>query len=785
MNDKRQPDEQPEPETVRQHILAALKRHPTLRVRIVRSLQIALHSRGIVSVEQIQDKAEQQMPAPHTNAREPADEPADDNAPQAARWDKYQREVMLGLIVDYAVQHFTPTEIDDIVNLTHKRDEAQALEEIATLSQISFGLLKQKVKDFCAIPAGQLKLPEHEATSVRVALIKCFISDQLEFVGVAKKHLAIRDFEDIVDRIIGNDTGLGPIGGKAGGMVLGAKILARAGETDPDAPPAKIHVPESFFVRADAMGDFFNHNGLQEFYDQKYKPIDEIRRESGLILRLFRNADFPPDIVAPIRQMLEHLGEQPLIVRSSSLLEDRFGTVFAGKYRSIFVVNQGGIDERLEALLGAIAEVYASTLMPDPISYRQHHNLLDYNENMGVLIQKIVGRQIGPYFLPVYAGVGLSHNPYRRNPRIRPEDGLARIVFGLGTRAVDRVATDFPRMIPLGLPSVRPEVQTRDIVGMSQRQADVIDLEQRRFATVDVTEVMRHGGSVPGASKVFSTLKHGFLRPLMGDGMIGDTADLVVTFDNFCQSSPIPAWIRWCLQTLEKAYGCPVDIEFASDGVDFYLLQCRPQATGKDKVKVRVPTDVPPERHIFSADRDIISAAVHGIEYVVLIDPRHYNALETVDQRLAIAQVVRRLNQVLEDHRFILLGPGRWGSKDLRLGIRVGYADINNSAMLIEIARRQDGYLPEVSFGSHFFQDMVESDIHYLALYPDEDGTVFAEDFLYGAENQLAELLPECAEQAGVVQVIHIPRANPDGLLLNLDLDGERQQALGYLAPRG
>ena len=161
MNDKRQPDERPEPEIVRQHILAELKRHPTLRVRIVRSLQIALHSRGTVSVEQIQDEAAQQMPAPHTNAGEPADEPADDNAPQAARWDKYQREVMLGLIVDYAGQHFTPTEIDDIVNLTHKRDEAQALEEIATLSQISFGLLKQKVKDFCAIPSGQLKLPEN------------------------------------------------------------------------------------------------------------------------------------------------------------------------------------------------------------------------------------------------------------------------------------------------------------------------------------------------------------------------------------------------------------------------------------------------------------------------------------------------------------------------------------------------------------------------------------------------------------------------------------------------
>jgi len=769
----------PDPDAVRAHIEGLLASHPYLRIRFLRSLLIKLHGKGVVSLEDVQRQADEST----QRETERLAAMQDDNVPLAVRLDEEQRRRMEELTIDYASQHLEPEEIDDVLNLTRKRDEAKSLEEIANLSTVSFGLLKQKVHDFCELPRGQSRLNRHEATSVRVALIKRFVSEQLEFIGIAKQYLTIRDFDDIVQRIIGPDEGGGLIGGKAGGMVLGAKILKREKRKDPDAPDVKIHTPQSWFVRSDVMERFIQHNALHDFLDQKYKPLEEVRRQARMVLNLFRNADFPPEIVDQVRQLLQTVKDAPLIVRSSSLLEDRFGTAFAGKYRSIFVPNQGALEDRLDQLLGAIAEVYASTIMPDPISYRQRHNLIDFTESMGVLIQKLVGHHVGQYFLPTWAGVGFSWNPYRRNPRIKPEDGLARIVFGLGTRAVDRTAQDFPRMIPLGQPSMRPEVKTKDIVQVSQRNVDVIDLEENRFRTVPITEVMDQATTIPGVKHVFSTLEHGFLRPMMGDGLMGDAKDLVVTFDGFTQNTRFPATIKWVLQTLEKAYGCPVDIEYASDGEKFYLLQCRPQALRRGRQEVHLPATVPPGRRIFTADRDVESAEVLDLEYVVLIDPKDYNQLETEDRRVAVAQAVSKLNHELQGKRFALLGPGRWGSKDTRLGVRVGYADIHNTKLLIEIARRQDGYMPEVSFGSHFFQDLVEADIHYLALYPGEQDALFNEEFLHGSPNVLTEILPDAEPLTDVIRLIHVPGAT-DGLVLHVAMDGERQEALGYLGPR-
>jgi len=135
---------------------------------------------------------------------------------------------------------------------------------------------------------------------------------------------------------------------------------------------------------------------------------------------------------------------------------------------------------------------------------------------------------------------------------------------------------------------------------------------------------------------------------------------------------------------------------------------------------------------------------------------------------------------VLEDRRFILVGPGRWGSRDLRMGVRVTYSDIDHTKMRIEVARKQAGYTPEVSFGSHFFQDLVESDIHYLSLYPDGPDTTFNEGFLHGSPNVLTDHVPEATRLAGVVRVIDVPAAT-DGMLLHVLMDGDDQRALGYL----
>ena len=754
-------------------------RFGALEDRIRQAFLIALHSREIVSIDDIYREAR----ARARRATQEDIQPEGDNVQVARRWDAEEKRHIRDLTLEHAARAFQRDEIEDLVNLTRKRERATDLEDIAGLQSVSFGLLARKVRSFCRLPVGLTVLPEQESTSVRLALIRRFISEQLELQGVAKRYLRIRDFDDLVERIVGDDEGMGRIGGKAAGLLLGARILKDARHSDPDAPKLPLRTPDSFYLRSDVMDQFVRHNGLQHVQDHKYRDLDAIRNDYPMLLELFKNAPFPPAVVQRLAEVLERAGTHPLIVRSSSLLEDRFGATFAGKYRSVFVCNQGTREERLTELLGAIAEVFASSLHPDPISYRRRHGLLDFDESMAVLIQRLVGFRSGPYFLPAWAGVAFSRNLIRRNPRIRPEDGMARLVFGLGTRAVDRVGSDMPRVMPLGLPTLRPEVQAIDVVHAAQQRVDLINLARNTFESRDIAEVLDTANALPGSSLVFSTYEHGALRPLAGDGLRLAPGEMVVTFDRLAQASPHPAHIRWCLQTLERAYGCPVDIEFAHDGEQLYLLQCRPQAVPRDRPEVRVPDDVPPERRVFSAHRDVMAGSVAGLEYVVLIDPRDYNTLPTDERRLAVAGVVRSLNRRLEGRRFALLGPGRWGSRDLRLGVHVTYSDIDNTALLVEIARDQGGYTPEVSFGSHFFQDLVESDIQYLALYPDDPDTWFDEDLLLRSPNALADLVPAAADLARVVRVLHLPSVR-DGHTLRVDMDAREQQALGYLERR-
>lgn len=765
-----------DPQRVAEHLAAGYATYPELRRRITQALLIELHRRGNTTVDEIHDRARRRA-----LRRTPGAAAPDANAPTTRRLDRAEWEEVQRLTSEQAARAFSIAEIDDTINLVRKREEAQSLEEIANVSNVSFGLLARRVKDFCRLPEGQTQLPEQDSVAVRVALIRRFISEHLEFIGVAKHHLRIRDFDDLVDRIVGDEEGLGVIGGKAAGMLLGAKILSDAQAAEHNAPQIEIRVPESFYLRSDVIEQFLAHNGLSHFQDQKYKPLEEIRRDYPMVVELFKNAEFPPAMVARMRTILERLGDDPLIVRSSSLLEDRFRTAFAGKYRSVFVANQGDFEDRLHDLLGAIAEVYASILHPDPISYRRRHQLLDYSENMAILIQRLAGRRAGRYFFPVWAGVAVSHNFYRRNPRVRPDDGLARLVFGFGTRAVDRVSRDFPRLMPLGVPTLRPEIKARDIVHFSQREADAIDLEQGRLRTLPLDELLAGVERLPGIAHVCSTFEEGFMRPLVGDTLLGNPADLVVTFDRLAQS-PYPTFLRWALQRLEQAYGTPVDIEFAYDGEHFYFLQCRPQSIGQPSGPVALPVGLEPERKIFSARRDIMTGSVHGIDAIVLVDPQAYTRLPGDEQRLGVAQLIHRLNHALAERRFVLMGPGRWGSRDLRMGVRVGYADINQTRMLIELADTSAGQFLEASFGSHFFHDLMESDIRYLALYPQDEHAIYNTGFLHETPNALTAILPDADGWEAIVRVIDIPRA-ARGLRLNVDMDGDHQRALGYLAP--
>ena len=749
-----------------------LRVRPKLAERIYRELLIDLHRRGIASIDDVHDQVRQRMGQASSGLQH------DPNQSERDRLDEQERTTLELVTREYVARHLSIADVDDRVNLTLKRDEVHNLENVANLANVTFRELADKVQRFCELPLGETRLAPAEVVGTRVALTRHFVSDQLEFIGVAKNFLTIRDFDGITRRIIGSDSGMGRIGGKAGGMILAHRILAAAEKGS--QPFLPIAIPESYYLRSDVVEDFLNLNRLDEYRSQKYKSIDDVSREYPLIRGVFRNSDFPLKIIQALRGVLQKLGNHPLIVRSSSLLEDRFGTAFCGKYASIFLANQGSVEHRLRALLGAIAEVFASVMAPDPILYRREHNLIDYVEDMAVLIQKVVGFPFGHYFLPAFAGVAFSRNEYRWSPRIRREDGLARMVMGLGTRAVDRIGSDYPRMVALGAPTVRPESSVRDVLRCAQRTIDVIDLRRNRLESVRWQDMLASGAEFPMLDKLVSILRDEELYAPTGAQVDAEPQQLCLTFDKLIRATPFVERIRDMLRRLEDAYSLPVDMEFACDGERFYLLQCRTQSQVLVAEPVTVPPDVPDERVIFDAHRYVRTGLIENVEYVVYVDPAAYDAIPSRERRIALARAVGRANRALSEKRFVLMGPGRWGSNDVLLGVPVHYADINHCRLLVEVARQKNGFVPEVSFGTHFFQDLVEAGIHYLPLYPDESGNRFNRGFLNETHNALPQLVPQDAEFAGELRVIHVPAVS-GGHSLSVAMDGETDTALAYL----
>lgn len=749
-----------------------LRRYAHLAERIHRQLLISLHQKGVVTVDAIQDEA-------RTRLGQSTEVLHDPNQAERERLDDQERLLVEQITRDLVSRNFTVDEVDDLVNLALKREEVHSLEKIANLVNVSFRELADKVQRFCELPLGEARLNPAEVLGTRVALIRHLVSDQLEFIGIAKNQLEIHDFADMTRRMVGTDSGMGRIGGKAGGMLLGYRILANAGLVDDPFLP--LAMPDSYYLRSDVVEDFLRLNRLDEYQSQKYKPIDAVSREYPLIRGVFRNGDFPLKIVHGLRRVLEQLGNDPLIVRSSSLLEDRFGTAFCGKYASVFLANQGTLEQRLRALLGAIAEVFASLMAPDPILYRREHNLIDYVEEMAVLIQKVVGFRHGPYFLPAFAGVAFSRNEYRWSPRIRREDGLMRLVVGLGTRAVDRNGAEYPRMVALGAPTLRPESTVGEIRRCAQQTVDAVDLQRNRLDAVRLQTVLSHGTDFPLLDRIVSLYRDDELYPPAGAVVDAEPSQLVVTFDKLLRTSGITQRVQRMLRCLEDTYGCPVDMEFACDGERFYVLQCRTQSQAADAGPVHVPRNVDPESVIFDANRYVRTGIVAGADYVVYVDPARYDAVPSRERRVEIARVIGRINHALDRRSFILIGPGRWGSSDLRLGVPVRYADINRCSLLVEISRRKGGFEPEVSFGTHFFQDLVEANILYLPLYPDQPGTRFNERFLNDSPNILPRIVPDDADFDTEIRVIHVPAVS-GGRRLNVAMDGESDVALAYLA---
>ncbi len=590
-------------------------------------------------------------------------------------------------------------------------------------------------------------------------LISLIIGKKPRITELFKKYFTLQDILDIAFREIGT----GFIGGKSVGMLLGRKIL----EKDMNNDLQKYwESHDSFYIGSDIFYTYIVYNGWWDLHCEQKTPEGYFSLAEELHEK-FHHGKFPEVIREQFYQMLEYFGQSPIIIRSSSLLEDNFGNAFAGKYESVFCANQGSPEERFEEFEKAIRTVYASAMSYDALKYRQSRGLAGKDEQMAILVQRVSGDHYNELFFPHLAGVGHSTNLYVWNNEMNPKAGMLRLVFGLGTRAVDRISGDYARIIPLDSPTKAPPVIYGDEKKFSQHKVDVINLCKNKMDELPIDSF--YTTNLKTDRETFFSIDFPMLNHLRELNRPTNPTPQILDFKKLLTETNFPTLATNILSTLETAYNYPVDIEFTvnfnSEGnYKFNLLQCRPLQTKSLGKMINIPN--PNEENIFFSSRGNFMGgnARISLDYIIFVKAQEYLALQEQD-KYQIARIIGMLNNKLKGKNIMMMGPGRWGTSTPSLGIPVHFSELCNVTVLCEASYSQGGLIPELSFGSHFFQDIVESNIFYVAIFDGETDVKFFPERIISRENILKELLPEEKKWSNV---IHIVKTN--GLSLYSDI---------------
>ncbi len=584
-------------------------------------------------------------------------------------------------------------------------------------------------------------------------ICRIMVTRDSKMLALVKVNFSLEDLLRIRSRLIGT----GFIGGKAVGMLLSRKILMK----DPSAEWGRLLEPhDSFYIGADVYYTYLIQNGLWKL--RMEQKTEEGYFEAARILgERMRSGALPEEIKEQLLQMIEYFGQSPIVVRSSSLLEDSFGDAFAGKYKTIFCVNQGSPEQRYAQLETSIREIFASAMNKEALTYRLQRGLEKADEQMALLIQRVSGSHRNYYFFPDAAGVGVSHNPFVWNKKMDPKAGMVRLVLGLGTRAVNRVEGDYPRMVALDTPMRRPHGGLEDTRKFSQREVDVLNTKNNQLETISVLDLM---GEKPNIEMDYIGIRDHETNKKIRELGIKNQEAWIITFDNLLSQTPFVDMMSRMLKKLETIYRYPVDTEFTinlvKDGkFQINLLQCRPLQTIGPEKQIKFPEHVEKGRILFQFEGNFLGGSIsQPIHRIIYIDPQMYVELP-LPKKYDVARLVGKLNRQIsskEETPTMLLGPGRWGSTTPSLGVPVGFSEINHMTVLGEIAYESGDLMPELSYGTHFFMDLVEMNIFYVAIFPEEKYVYYNMETLNTLPNTLAERVPSYAGYQDVVKVYEV-----------------------------
>ncbi len=562
---------------------------------------------------------------------------------------------------------------------------------------------------------------------------------------LVRDHFSPQDYFEIHSRMIGT----GMIGGKACGMLLARKIVEKR---DPELY-SRIEPHDSFYIGSDVFYSYIVDNGL---WDRKLlqKTEDGYFSQAPAFAEALLHGSFSPQLEARFLKLLEYYGDEPVIVRSSSLLEDGFGNAFAGKYESVFCRSRGSLEEKLQAFESAVRTVYASTVSLGALDYRKRRHLENLDEQMAILVQRVSGSHYGDFFMPLAAGVGYSSSPYRFGME-RPRKGMLRLVCGLGTAAVDRRTGSYPRLVSLDRPASDPSGSSARQHEFSQRLIDVVG---REGEVVESRDSGRVRPLLPGYQQylLFSHDREAETglreRGIREDVLFVSCAGLVGN----------PALMRdmdRILALLQETYSYPVDIEYTvnfSRGGEYRisLLQCRPLQLTREGDLVSIPEDLPPEDILLETKGSSMGFSRRfPVDLMVYIDPVAYYRMP-YREKYRVKELLAAVNWKMRGcgKHLLLLTPGRICTSSPELGVPTDFSDISEFDTILELAESRAGYMPELSYGSHIFQDLVEAEILYSAVF-EGIGSRFFHPEIFQAENELSRFAPSLPDLGSVVFV--------------------------------
>lgn len=507
-------------------------------------------------------------------------------------------------------------------------------------------------------------------------IIESTLTTDRRLQEMIRKYFRPRDYFQLRDRMVGS----GSLGGKACGMLLARKII----HTELPEYRKYFEPHDSFYIGSDVFYTYIVSNNCWETRIGQRTEEGYFTKAEALKDALL-SGTFPPDIREKFRNLLEYFGQSPIIVRSSSFLEDGFGNAFAGKYESVFCVNQGSPEERLEAFEAAVRTVYASTMDISSLEYRKQIGLQHSDEQMAVPMQNSVA----------------------------------------------------------------------DRHRFSQRIMDVLDTEKNELTETEIYSMLEN---LPLWYKK-AVMERDYEAEAALKRMNRPRQVWFTTCQGLLENREFTELMQKMLKTLDRVYGNPVDIEYTvnlDEQGEFVvnLLQCRPLYTGGRGTVTEIPEL--PEKNVFFRLKDSAmgSSVKEKIDVVVQIDARAYYEYPYALKPQA-AEAVGAINTYYKGKKkhILLMTPGRVGTSSPELGVPVSFAQISGFCGICEVSDNRAGYMPELSYGSHMFQDLVEAGIFYCALWGDERTVKYNEAFFGDLENLFPAICPERKELAEIFRV--------------------------------